>query len=92
MTTITTHDRADTYNKTHLQIRQLLDADNLLDGFVLIDSSTLASQAVWRIESTESCNLDTEGAIEAGRPLIMYPGEDFTLWQVRLVTQDLPTS
>ncbi|KAI4226297.1 MAG: hypothetical protein L6R36_003288 [Xanthoria steineri] len=83
------NNRTDFYNMSHLAIRQHLDAENLEDGFILLDE-TAASHAVWFVPTTEDSYFYTELATSYGHPPVAYPGENFTLWQSHIMTQDLP--
>ncbi|KAI4210446.1 MAG: hypothetical protein LQ349_009475, partial [Xanthoria aureola] len=59
------NNRTDFYNMSHLAIRQHLDAENLEDGFVLLDE-TAASHAVWFVPTTEDSYFYTEQATSYG--------------------------
>ncbi|CAL8579803.1 hypothetical protein XPA_005534 [Xanthoria parietina] len=83
------NNRTDFYNMSHLAIRQHLDAENLEDGFILLDE-TAASHAVWFVPTTEDSYFYTQSATSYGHPPVAYPGENFTLWRTHILTQDLP--
>ncbi|KAG8525662.1 uncharacterized protein KY384_000422 [Bacidia gigantensis] len=84
------HDRPDFHGQSHQNIRNMLDSEGLEDEFALIDNTTLSTNSVWFIESTDDSLYDTEEAIKAGYPPVTYPHEDSTLWQIRVHTVDVP--
>ena len=75
-------ERTEFRNLSHLAIRQLLDAENFKDDFILIDKNTPQNQAIWWIVSTETCELVMD-------PVISYPRVDFVLWQIHMLIRDL---
>ena len=88
--TISIQDRPDFHGVSHYSIREKLDLESLLNDFVIIDDRTADSHAVWYVTSTEDSRVKTASAIEYDNPPITHEGEDFTLWQARFLTQDLP--
>ena len=88
--TISIQDRPDFHGLSHYSIREQLDLEGLLNEFIIIDDRTADSHAIWYITTTEDSRVKTAGAIESHNPPITHEGEDFTIWQMRSVTQDLP--
>lgn len=60
------------------------------DDCILIDGRTAQSHAAWWISSKGTSEYTTEGFIKSGMPPIAYPGENYTLRQSRMLTQDIP--
>ncbi|KAL8991697.1 MAG: hypothetical protein Q9169_007736, partial [Polycauliona sp. 2 TL-2023] len=80
------HDRPDFLGLSHLELRLRLDEENKDGPFIVIDeTTTLESHAVWFVVSTEESH--DWNQIQAH---ISYPEEAFTLWQLRIMTQQLP--
>ena len=88
--TISIQDRPDFHGLSHYSIHEKLDLEGLLNDFIIIDDRTADSHSIWYVTTTEDSRVYTAGAIESHNPPITHEGEDFTLWQVRSVTQDLP--
>ena len=88
--TISIQDRPDFHGLSHYSIREKLDLEGLLNDFIIIDDRTADSHAIWYVTTTEDSRVHTAGAIKSHNPPIIHKGEDFTIWQVRSVTQDLP--
>lgn len=88
--TISIQDRPEFHGLSHYSIREKLDLEGLLNEFLIIDDRTADSHAIWYVTTTEDSREHTAEAIESHNPPITHEGEDFTLWQVRSVTQDLP--
>ena len=88
--TISIQDRPDFHSLSHYSIRKKLDLEGLLNDFIIIDDRTADSHAIWYVTTTENSKVHTAGAIRYDNPPITHQGEDFTLWQVRSLTQDLP--
>ena len=88
--TISIHDRPDFHGLSHYSIREKLDLEGLLNDFIIIDDRTADSHAIWYVTTTEDSKEYTASAVESHNPPITHEGEDFTLWQVRSITQDLP--
>ena len=88
--TISIQDRPDFHGASHYSIREKLDLEDLLSDFIIIDDSTANSHAIWYVTSTEDSRVKTAGAIRSDNPPITHEGEDFTLWQGRFLTHDLP--
>ena len=88
--TISIQDRPDFHGLSHYSIREKLDLEGLLNDFIIIDDRTAESHAIWYVTTTEDSRVHTAGAIKSHNPPITHEGEDFTNWQVRSVTQDLP--
>ncbi|KAL8882303.1 MAG: hypothetical protein Q9192_007605 [Flavoplaca navasiana] len=82
--------RTDFGNMSHLAIRQHLDAENFTEDFVLVDAHTEQSHAIWWITATEYSEFMTDLVTGLGVPPVAYPGENFTLWQSHILTQDFP--
>ena len=92
-TVLTIYDRPDFQQLTNLEIRQRLDEEGVKDAFALINEQTASSHAVWWVTETEESNYWTQQYTEVVKvPPISYPDEPFVLWQVHLLTQDLPLS
>ena len=87
---ISIHDRPDFYNASHYTMRERLDREGFLEQFVIIDDRTAASHAVWYVETTETSDGYTAFAIEDHNPPVTHQGENHTVWQARILTQDLP--
>ena len=90
LVTISIQDRPDFHGASHYSIREKLDLEDLLNDFIIIDDRTADSHAIWYVTSTEDSRVKTAGAIRYGDPPITHEGEDFTLWQARFLTHDLP--
>ena len=88
--TISIQDRPDFHGLSHYSIREKLDLEGLLNDFIIIDDRTADSHAIWYVTTTEDSRVKTAGAVKSHNPPITHEGEDFTIWQVRSVTQDLP--
>ena len=88
-TTISIKDRPDFYGASHYSMREKLDLEGSLDEFLIMDDRTADSHAIWYVQTTEISKLYTAGAIEVDNPPITHEGEDFTLWQARMLTQDV---
>ena len=88
--TISIQDRADFHGLSHYSIRQKLDLEGLLNEFIIIDDRTADSHAIWYVTTTEDSRVKTASAVKFHNPPITHEGEDFTIWQMRTVTQDLP--
>ncbi len=85
------HDRPDFHGLSHLEIRIRLDSENKKDEFAIIDETTAKSHALWYVTTTEICKDMYESIIDLHLPApITYPGEEFTLWHLHIVTQNLP--
>ena len=87
---ISIQDRPDFHGASHYSIREKLDLEGFLEDFLIIDDRTAASHAIWYVETTENSKAYTALAIGDDEPPITYPGEDFILWQARILTQDVP--
>lgn len=85
------HNRSDLYHTAHYDLRLKLDEEGMLDPFVVVDENTLDLNAVWFIESTEYCKLNSDPKDFGPNPPIVYPGEDFILWQAHMLACDVPT-
>ena len=90
LVTISIQDRPDFHGVSHYKIREQLDLEDLLNDFIIIDDRTADSHAIWYVTSTEESRVKTASAIEYHNPPITHKGEEFTLWQARFLTQDLP--
>ena len=90
LTTISIQDRPDFYDASHYSIREKLDLGGFLGDFVIIDDRTADSHAIWYVTTTEDSNVKTASAIKYDNPPVTFKEEDFTLWQGRFVTHDLP--
>ncbi|KAL9631829.1 MAG: hypothetical protein Q9204_004051, partial [Flavoplaca sp. TL-2023a] len=80
--------RTDFSNMSHLAIRQHLDAENFTEDFVLVDAHTEQSHAIWWVTATEYSEFMTDLVTGLGMPPVAYTGENFTLWQSHILTQD----
>lgn len=98
---LTIHNRPDFHNKTSLAIREILDGEYQKSGFVLIDVNVTKpgpkhprrepfKTALWWVTSRRESDVYTSWYDDGNYPPIRYPGEAFVLWQVRVLTQDLP--
>ena len=88
---LTIYDEPTFYNLSHLRIRETLDTRNFTEAFAVIDGNAASSHALWWVTTTEESlywtDIYTE---EAHSPPVSYPGEAFVLWQLHVLTQDLP--
>ncbi|KAL9583122.1 MAG: hypothetical protein Q9212_002895 [Teloschistes hypoglaucus] len=82
------HDRPEFHGVSHYDVRVALDAEGMLDPFILVDERTLESGAVWIVEDTNQCKYDSESV---QLPPVTYPGEDFVVWQARMLAVEVPT-
>ena len=84
-------DRSDFHQLSNLEVREFLDLWDFKDPFVVIDSGTATSRAVWYVTSTEeSKSMTKDMTEESHHPPISYANESFVLWQLHLLAQDLP--
>ena len=90
LVTVSIQDRPELHDVSHYNMRVKLDLEDLLDDFLVIDERTADSHAIWYITSTETSKAHTAAAMGGDSPPITHEGEDFTLWQARVLTQDLP--
>ena len=88
--TVSIQNRFDFQYASHYSIRERLDFEGFLEQFLLIDSRTADSHAIWYVETTKTSRDYTAMAIEGGEPPVTHAGEDFTVWQARILTQDVP--
>lgn len=88
--TVSIQNRPDFHYASHYSIRDRLDLEGFLEQFLVIDSRTADSHAIWYVETTKTSRDYTAMAIEGGEPPVTYPGEDSTVWQARILTQDVP--
>ena len=87
---LTIYDRPEFHDLTNFQIRELLDKQGSKDAFVVIDKNSQDSNAIWYVTSREESEYWTKTFSEYGQAPISYPEEAFVVWQLRLLTQDLP--
>lgn len=80
------HNRSSFHGLSHYDIRVLLDAEGVLDPFVVLDARTPSLYAIWYVETTAKCRA-WDSYIS---PRITYPYENFTTWQVHVRVPDLP--
>ena len=87
------HNRSEFFGLSHYELRLRLDAEGMLDEFLVADERTPELDAVWFIETTETCKAWSDPS--QFRPETQpkrYPGEDFVLWHGHLKTADVPLS
>ena len=80
------HNRTSFHGLSHYDIRVALDAEGVLDPFVVLDARTPELDAIWYVETTAKCRA-WDSYIS---PRITYPYENFTTWQVHIRVPDLP--
>ena len=88
--TVSIQDRADFHGASHYRVRETLDLEGFLEHFLIIDDRTADSHALWYVETTEVCKQYTAMAVGGDDAPITHEGEDFTVWQARILTQDVP--
>ncbi|KAL8703993.1 MAG: hypothetical protein Q9201_002825 [Fulgogasparrea decipioides] len=84
------YDRPEFHGMSHYDLRLSLDNEGLLDPFVVIDEKTPELNAIWYIDDTENCKLNSDPKPFGKYPPVRYPDEDFILWQAHLLIGDLP--
>ncbi|KAI4103804.1 MAG: hypothetical protein L6R37_003607 [Teloschistes peruensis] len=82
------HDRPEFHGISHYDLRVALDAEGMLDPFILVDERTPELGAVWIVEDTAQCKYDSDSV---SLPPVTYPGEDFAVWQARMLALEVPT-
>ncbi|KAL8734954.1 MAG: hypothetical protein Q9181_003003 [Wetmoreana brouardii] len=87
---LSVHDRPEFHGMSHYDLRLSLDNEGLLDPFVVIDEKTPELNAIWYIDYTENCKLNSDPRPFGNYPPVRYPDEDFILWQAHLSIGDLP--
>lgn len=83
------HDRPEFHGISHYDLRNLLDAENATEAFIVIDQNTPDNDAIWYVPDTETCKHDGAPTYFP-KPPIAYPGENFTLWQAHMRISDVP--
>ena len=87
------HDRPDFHGKSHYDIRVALDNEGVLDPIIIADERTPHLDAVWYLEDTANCKIDSDPSLfKPGEQPVRYPGEDFVLWQAYMKTADAPSN
>ena len=91
MLQVTIHDRPEFHGLSHYEIRKLLDGEDSPDPFLIVDTHTPSTDAVWYVPDSAKCksNSDPSKFPPAFRP-IKYPDEDFILWQAHMRVSDVP--
>ncbi|KAL8653976.1 MAG: hypothetical protein Q9210_001783 [Variospora velana] len=86
LSVMTIHDRPDFYELSQLDIRLRLDHENRDGPHVIIDETTAGSHAVWWATTTCAFLRPSQRTPTTNH----LPGEEFTLWHLHTMTQDLP--
>jgi len=80
-------DRPKFYSLSHLQIRQLLDQEDFLGPFLIIEARTKDSDAVWYIDTTEAGEFAENGGVIDGQ--LIKHGDEPTLLRIRTKITDV---
>ena len=88
--TLSIQDRPDFHGASHYNMREKLDLEGFLEQFLIIDDRTADSHAIWYVETTGTSKEHAAMASGGDNPPITHEGEDFPLYQARILTQDIP--
>jgi hypothetical protein len=80
-------DRPEFYSLSHLQIRQLLDEEDFLDPFLIIEARTEDSDAVWYIDTTKAGAFAENGGVVDGQ--LIKHGDEPALLRIRTKITDV---
>jgi len=80
-------DRPEFYPLFHLQIRQLLDQEDFLSPFLIIEARTKDSDAVWYIDTTEAGEFAENGGVIDGQ--LIKHGDEPTLLRIQTKIADV---
>ena len=85
------NDRPEFYGLSHYELRTILDRENALEPFLVVDEQTPSNDAVWYVPDTEECRRNSDPArFPHDSQPIRHPGEDFVLWQGHMKIADIP--
>ena len=84
---VTIHDRSEFHGLSHYELRKLLDGEEALAPFLVVDAQTPDTDAVWYVPTSEYCKAHKDFP-PATRP--PNPDEDFILWQAHMRVSDVP--
>lgn len=82
-------DRPEFHGVSHYNLRTILDKERQLDPFLIIDAQTSKKDALWYVPDTQSCK-DHSDPRKGKNPPVIYPDENFVLWQALVRIEDIP--
>lgn len=86
------HSETKYHGLSHYDLRLLSDSSGNEHPIMVADDRTAESGALWYVDTTVNCKSATEDFPEREKPPVIYPGEKFALWHLRMRAVDIPLS